>query len=157
MCDYSLMEFSSRLGAEGERLQVHQFSTGSKGLISALPLQRQTTQSFWQSIKDFFTETPDQGVCAICIPPGATLTLHDIPKNLQEFLSVSDTEKVTFIQQHAEPYQHRDAIQFKNGRVASLQELTPGQHLDVVDLSVPEEYLETRAHNNYPVYEVINR
>lgn len=157
MCDYSLMEFSSRLGVEGERLQVYQFSTGSKGLVCALPLQKQTGRNFWQTVKDFFTEIPDQGSCAVCIPPGATLMLHDIPKILQDFLSVSDTEEVTFTQQHAEPYQHRDAIRFKNGRVASLQELVHGQSVEVIDLSVPEEYLETKNYNNFSANEVLNR
>ena len=60
MCDYSLMEYSSRLGVEGERLQVYQFSTGSKGLVSALPLPKPKSQNFWQAIKEFFTENPDR-------------------------------------------------------------------------------------------------
>ena len=157
MCDYSLMEYSSRLGVEGERLQVYQFSTGSKGLISALPLPKPKSQNFWQAIKDFFTENPDQGSCAVCIPPGATLMLHEIPKSLQDSWLVSDTEKVIFIQKHAEPYQHRDAIRFKNGKVASLQELVHGQAVDVIDLSVPEEYLETQTSDHLRSYEVLNR
>lgn len=135
MCDYSLMELPSRLAEEGETLHVHAFPTGTKGLIGTpVPIR-----SFWQQVKDFFSNQPDSLPCAVCIPPGAQLTLHDIPTTLQKQFNVGATEHVTFTQLHAEAGYHRDAIRFRNGQTVTLQRLQPGQAVNVVRLALMEE------------------
>lgn len=135
MCDYSLMEVPSRLAEEGEILQVFAFPTGTKGLIAKASAAR----SLWQEIKDFFTKEPEALPCAVCIPPGAQLTLHNITPAIQQQFNVTATEDVTFTQLHADAGYHRDAIRFCDGQTLTLQRLRPGQQVNVIRLSLPED------------------
>ena len=121
MCDYSLAGIPSRLAVENEQLVVHRFATGTLGLASPNPFT-----SRWCSPK----QTP-----AVCVPPGARLRLRDIPKDLQQKLSVGATEEVTFTQLSATAYQYRDALRFNNGRGVLLQKLPCGQQVEVLSLS----------------------
>jgi hypothetical protein len=125
MCDYSLAGIPNRLAVEGEELAVHRFPTGSIGLAS-----RGAPVSQWWSAK----QTP-----AVCVPPGARLILHDIPKRLQHALAVGPIEEVTFVQLSATPYQYRDAVRFTNGREIRLQELSQGMRVRVMRMSLPED------------------
>lgn len=74
----------------------------------------------------------------MCIPPGATLILRDIPKSLQKELCVHDTEEVRFIQTSAEVNTYRDAVRFYNGRQVLLQALREGQRATVLSLGASE-------------------
>jgi len=74
----------------------------------------------------------------VCIPPGATLILRDIPKSLQKELCVNDTEEVRFIQTSAEVNTYRDAVRFYNGRQVLLQALREGQRATVLSLGASE-------------------
>src|SRR5712692_6988983 len=121
MCDYSLAGLPSRLAVEGEQLVVHRFPTGTLGLASPCP-----SLSRWWSVKQ---------TSAVCIPPGARLLLHDIPKDLQREFDVQATEEVTFVQLSAEAYEYRDAVRFGNGREVLLQWVRSGQHVEVVRVS----------------------
>jgi hypothetical protein len=58
--------------------------------------------------------------------------------DLQEALSVSAAEEVTFIQQSAEAYRYRDAVRFENGCELLLQELKCGQRVDVLRLAATD-------------------
>jgi hypothetical protein len=69
------------------------------------------------------------------MPPGARLLLRDIPKGLQQQLSVGGAEEVAFVQRSATPYQFRDAVRFNNGREILLQNLQCGQQVEVLSLS----------------------
>lgn len=145
MCDYSLMGVPSRLAKEREPLQLHRFPTGSLGLASPVQLQKQATPEqgvshWWQRVKDWFREEPITAVVAVCIPPGAQLTLHGIPSSLQREFGVGAVEKVTFTQLNATPHSYRDAIRFKDGRTVLLQRLNPGQKVEVLTLDLVEEY-----------------
>jgi hypothetical protein len=122
MCDYSLAGIPNRLAVEREELVVHRFSTGSIGLAS-----RCSSVSRW-------SVTP-----AVCVPPGARLTLHDIPERLQHDLTVGPVEEVTFVQLSAQPYQYRDAVRFTNGCEIRLQELSEGMRMQVLKMSLPED------------------
>jgi len=82
---------------------------------------------------------PCPGCTAVCIPPGARLSLRDISSNLQKDLGLqSDVEEVTFTQTGA-GIGYRDAIRFANGREISLQRLNAGQRVRVISLSSMEE------------------
>ena len=76
--------------------------------------------------------------CAVCIPPGARLTLKDVPLRLQRELGVTGTEEVVFTQLTAETNTHRDAVRFRNGAELLLQRLDPGQRVGVVSLCAAE-------------------
>jgi hypothetical protein len=122
MCDYSLAHYPNRLAVEGERLQVYRFPSGTVGLVPLCP-----------SLKEALSPT------AVCVPPGAKLLLQDIPKSLQEHLSVAEAEEVAFIEQSLEAYTHRDAVRFANGRELLLQRLHSGQTLRVLSLGGAKE------------------
>ena len=150
MCDYSLHGLPNRLAREGEDLVAHRFSTGAMGLASPpdLRLERETRpqrQSFWAAIKAAFVPPRIPETPAICIPPGATLRLKDIPLNLQREFSIGAEETVTFTQTTAVPQTFHDAIRFPNGRIALLQFLKEGQRVRVLALGAQEpEYLPER-------------
>jgi hypothetical protein len=125
MCDYSLAGIPNRLAVEGEELVVHRFPTGPIGLASPCG-----SGSRWWSAKE---------IPAVCIPPGAQLILHDVPKRLQHSLAVGPVEEATFVQLSATPYQFRDAVRFSNGREIRLQELSEGMVVLVLKMSSPED------------------
>jgi len=152
MCDYSLMAVPNRLAREGEELVAHRFPTGSLGLASpgdvkraAAPRER-PPKTLWARLLSYFNPPRLEPVCAVCIPPGARLTLQDIPLRLQHEYNVGPMEDVTFTQISALPNTYRDAVRFANGRDVRLQELREGQRVTVLDLSAAEELDLTRLH-----------
>jgi hypothetical protein len=124
MCDYSLAGIPNRLAVEGEELVVHRFPTTSIGLAPPC-----ASVSRWSA-----KQNP-----AVCVPPGAQLTLLDVPTRLQHDLAVGPIEEVTFVQLNATPYQYRDAVRFSNGREIRLQELSEGMRVRVLKMSLPED------------------
>ena len=158
MCDYSLMAVPNRLAREGEDLVAHRFPTGSLGLASPDDLKRATfpkspaRRGFWCAVRDFFNPPRTSPVCAVCIPPGARLRLHNIPARLQHEFAVGPVEDVTFTQITAAINSYRDAVRFGNGREVRLQELREGQAVKVLDLSVAEELNLERLHEERAEY-----
>lgn len=142
MCDYSLHAIRNRLASDGERLIVHRFETGSIGLaadrseIEPRPPERK--QGFWRKLFMIGAES-DRPDCAVCIPPGARLILHNIPSSLQREFGISETEHVTFTQLSADENAYRDGVRFSSGRCVLLQRLETGQKVTVVTLSNAEE------------------
>ena len=144
MCDYSLMAVSNRLAQEGEDLVVHRFYMGSLGLASRAELNRAassivTKKTFWALVKEFFSLPPVDTVCAVCIPPGASLELQGISERLQRDLGVGPIECVTLTQITANPNSYRDAVRFANYPELRLQALREGVRVTVLDLSMAEE------------------
>ena len=145
MCDYSLMWVPNRLACEGEELVVCRFKTGSLGLAPAgHAVNPSGTERIWgrarailQILGAEFMRLTQEPVAA-CVPPGARLMLHDIPKYVQEGCGVSRNEEVTFTQLTATPYEYRDAVRFHNGQEVLLQDLETGQRLRVLQLSLGE-------------------
>jgi len=146
MCDYSLFAIPNRLAKEQEDLVAHRFPTGSMGLASPVDLcksaqQRREApgrQGLWSAIKNFFTMPKMEPVPAVCIPPGASLRLQDIPMRLQQELGVRAEEDVVFTQTSASVNTYRDAVRFPNGRELNLQELREGQKVKVLSLALAE-------------------
>lgn len=130
MCDYSLHGIRNRLAKDGETLVVHKFSTGTIGL---------TSQANLKPKRGLFGGTWIMSDCAVCVPPGAQLILRGISDGIRERFGVNAEEEVTFTQLSASANCHRDAVRFKNGVELLLQNLTPGQHVRVVSLSLKEE------------------
>ena len=152
MCDYSLHAFPNRLAVEGEELVVHRFGGGSLGLASvrdvcpAVLANSNTSAGFWswQNIKSWFASNtrPVKRIPAVCIPPGATLVLRDIPRGLQRELGVGEVEEVTFVETTANINTYRDAVRFKNQAQVLLQALREGQRVDVVSLELEDARFE---------------
>jgi len=145
MCDYSLGGLPNRLAVEGEELEVFKFRTGSQGLASVADLPSRTAwgrglSRFCQRLLGYFREPSD--VPAVCIPPGAQLSVSGIPEDLQRQLSIANKELVTFVQTSASPFTYRDAIQFTNGRHILLQKLSPGIKMRVRSLGEDVEEIE---------------
>lgn len=155
MCDYSLCGLPTRLAAEGEQLVVHRFRTGSLGLASPAELTaalrpRERRRSVWEWIKSAFDDgTAGPQITAICIPPGAHLTLRSIPLDLQKRWNVNPQESVFFLQTSANVNSYRDAVQFANGLRVLLQDLRQGMPVQVESLGgeipVEERDLELQA------------
>jgi hypothetical protein len=146
MCDYSLMCIPNRLAKQGEDLVVHRFATGSLGFASPLDLYRVANaeqaqaRGFWASLRSFFNPPRTADIPAVCIPPGARLSLSGIPKRLQMDLGVDVDEEVSFTQLTAASNTYRDAVRFRNGYHARLQDLSEGVRAKVLDLSLAEEF-----------------
>jgi len=145
MCDYSLMAVPNRLAQESEQLVTYRFPTGSLGLASPADVARAACavtparKGFFNMLKEFFNPPVACPVPAVCIPPGARLSVQGIPQRLQQTLAVSACEEVTFTQLSAAPNTYRDALHFANGRDLRLQELREGMQVQVLDLSCAEE------------------
>lgn len=148
MCDYSLCGIPNRLAAEGEELVVHKFSTGSLGLASPADLpvpqalrETRVKKGFWQTFKSLFEPARQPAVApAVCIPPGASLIVKDIPADLQRQCRVCDEESVVFTQLSAEVNSYRDAIRFNSGFQIRLQDLREGMRVEVLSLAGVTEY-----------------
>ena len=144
MCDYSLMAFRNRLAREGEELVAHRFAGGTMGLVSPLdvePTQNPLTvrlRNVWSDLWRTHRLRKFQSVVAVCIPPGASLRVRDIPAELQREIDVRRTEDATFTQMTASPFRYRDAIRFRNGRQILLQRLEEGQRVRVLSLSLAD-------------------
>jgi hypothetical protein len=156
MCDYSLMAVPNRLAQEGEELVTYRFPTGSLGLASPNDLKRatcteRTNKTLWTVLKDFFDPPQADPVCAVCIPPGARLRLEGLSPKLQKDWGVGPTEDVTFTQISAAVNSYRDAFRFCNGRQMRLQELREGLRVQVVDLSLAEEWSLEGLREEFPV------
>jgi hypothetical protein len=141
MCDYSLGGLPNRLAVEGEELVVHRFRTHSIGLASpgdlGLPARSPcgARQSLWQRIQnflDFSSSNPDAP--AVCVPPGARLTLKNIPLNLQQEWQIGEQENAVFVQTSARANTYRDALCFSNGTQVSLQRLSEGMRAIITSL-----------------------
>jgi len=144
MCDYSLMAVPNRLACEGEELMVHRFPTGTIGLASPPDINRSPKPaparrpSFWSTLWEFFKPPESHCVTAVCIPPGSSLTLHDIPVPQQKKYRIGTEENVIFTQTSASVNYHRDAVRFQDGREMCLQDLSPGQRVSVISVSLEE-------------------
>ena len=158
MCDYSLHSIKTRLATEGEQLFIHRFYTGSKGLASvddwkALDGPRPAPQgaSAWGRFQHWlsnklrkFNHEDERTLPAICIPPGARLSLSGIPERLQVRYGVGANEQVVFTQLSLELFHYRDAVRFGNGQEVLLQYLNEG-----LQMSEEEEELAKYAAPDY--------
>lgn len=139
MCDYSLMALENRLAQCGEELLVHKFEFGTTGLSPAADVcemkrrREEPVQGVWAKMVRLLN--PPADTCTvICIPPGASLLLRDIPQKLQRKLKLqSAIQEVTFVELDKREY--RDAVRFANGRTLSLQKLREGQRVRILALS----------------------
>ncbi len=140
MCDYSLAGLPNRLAVEGEELVLFRFPTDSIGLapVDQVPGRLDAGPSggsWWRRMKRLFAPACECGtVTAVCIPPGASLLLMEIPPSVQRRWGLKQEETAIFVQTSAEVNTYRDALHFQNGRETLLQNLPEGLRLKVVSL-----------------------
>jgi hypothetical protein len=144
MCDYSLVSIPNRLAREGEELIAHRFCTGTIGFAPLADIQTRADspgrepRTFWSALTQAFSSPRTEPVTAVCIPPGASLLLRDVPTQLRPDLAVGLNEEVTFTQMTSTEYRHRDAVRFRNGHEVLLQQFREGQRARVLALSLAE-------------------
>jgi len=144
MCDYSLMALRNRLAVEGDRLVAHKFGSGTTGLVSTEDFKAWRSarpKRLWEKIKDCFCT--DLGPApVVCVPPGASLRLEQVPHSLREKFGLAVCEEATFTQVSAEVNRHRDGLRFSNGATVLLQLLPEGQPVTVLRFSSAEDLPE---------------
>lgn len=91
--------------------------------------QASRSKTFWAAFREFFQPEEKHSIPAVCIPPGASLILHDVPPQVQKALTVGPSKDVTFVQLSGETFTYRDALRFRAGHAVRLQELREGQRL----------------------------
>lgn len=151
MCDYSLHGLKNRLAVEGERLFVHRFHTGSKGLASAADLRSLEKPleasagifarwKYWiESLGRPSSEELMKTLPAVCVPPGSRLYVEGIPPYLQEEYKTGEAEEVVFTQISANAFEYRDAFRFENGRQVLIQRFDEQTTVEVLSLRLVEE------------------
>jgi hypothetical protein len=115
MCDYSLEAYRSRPAAEGEKLTLERFPSGSAGFTSG-------------------------GNCdlAVCVPEGTHLLLEGIGEGVRQGCGVGAVEEVVMTRLEGGPY--KDAVRFSNGTEILLQRLDRG--VMAVIVAFPEPIVE---------------
>jgi hypothetical protein len=128
MCDYSLEAYQSRPAAEGEKLTLERFPSGSQG----------------------FTTGPSCDL-AVCVPTDTHLLLEGIGETVRQACGVGAVEEVVMTRLEGGPY--KDAVRFSNGTEISLQRFERG--LTAVIVAFPEartEPAEVTAQPAVPEY-----
>lgn len=147
MCDYSLMVFPNRLARENEILVTYRFPTGSIGFVSPAELTEALSATalgppkrLWDRIKASFVGAPSQSpVCAVCVPPGARLTISNPGCPELSSANIRPGEQVTFTQTTAVWGQFRDAVRTSSGQEILLQQVGVGFEVQILSLVLAED------------------
>jgi hypothetical protein len=116
MCDYSLHAVASRPAVAGERL-----------ISTTFP--RTTTRGFAADC--------DRQV-AVCLLPGTELGLNQNVKYCRHWIwpRTAAFSVARFCKVPADSHEHRDALEFPDGKIVLLTLLVPGQRARVIQLPV---------------------
>jgi hypothetical protein len=101
MCDYSLEAYRSRPAAEGEKLTLERFPSGSMG----------------------FATGPSCDL-AVCVPEATHLLVEGLGEGTQQAYGVGAVEQVVMTRLEGGLY--KDAVRFSNGTEVLLQKLDRG-------------------------------
>jgi len=118
MCDYSLHSISSRPAKVGDKLTTRDFGTGTRGFAAA-----------------------EDAALAVCLLPGTELAFSSaVTLTKDRFVigfMVETLAHTTAIFRHLNTnlqYKHHDALEFPDGRVVLLTQLSEGQRATVLQL-----------------------
>ena len=124
MCDYSLHAVATRPAEVAETLVSTSFSTGTHGFAS-----------------------PDDPKVAVCLRPGTEIAFENEVQTGGMMFRKSVGDRLARFRQIAldKPYRHHDALEFSNGAIVLVTDLTAGQRATVLQLpaSPMEEKSET--------------
>jgi hypothetical protein len=133
MCDYSLHAVATRPAEVAETLVSTNFSTGTHGFAS-----------------------PDDPTVAVCLRPGTEIAFENEVQTDGMIKSVGD--RLARFRQIAlnKAYQHHDALEFSNGAIVLVTDLTAGQRATVLQL--PASPIEEKPQVPQPTarYETAN-
>jgi len=136
MCDYSLHAVATRSAKVAETLVSTNFSTGG-------------TRGF---------ASPDDPKVAVCLRPGTEIAFeNDVQTGGMMFRKSIGVRLARFRQIDLnKPYQHHDALEFSNGAIVLVTNLTAGQRARVLQL--PASPIEERPQASQPAarYETAN-
>jgi hypothetical protein len=117
MCDYSLHHVKSRPAKIGDRLVTRNFNTGTRGFAA-----------------------PEDARTAVCVLPGTELAFEKEVRSARIGLlgwKMKTIEHKTAIFRQInknEPHTHHDALEFPNGQIELLTDLSEGQEATVLQL-----------------------
>ena len=116
MCDYSLQGVASRPAAVGDKLTTRNFGTGTRG----------------------FASSEDRNT-AVCLLPGTEIAFENdveydhflaLFRNRKVGATVAQFRKIDPDREHV----HHDALEFPNGKIVLLTQLSEGQRATVLQL-----------------------
>jgi hypothetical protein len=127
MCDYSLHAVATRPAEVAETLVSTRFSTaGTRGFAS-----------------------PNNPKVAVCLRPGTELFEHDVQTGGMMFRKSIGARLARFRQIDTDkPHQHHDALEFSNGAIVLVTNLTTGQRATVLQL--PANPIEEKPRASRP-------
>src|SRR4030088_2264051 len=135
MCDCSLHAVATRPAEVAETLVSTEFSTGTRGFAS-----------------------PDNPNVAVCLRPGAEIAFENDVQTDGMMFRKNIGDRVAGCRQidHKKPYQHHDALEFSNGAIVLVTNLTAGQRATVLQL--PASPIEEKPQVPQPTarYETAN-
>jgi hypothetical protein len=118
MCDYSLQHVRSRPAKVGDKLTTRDFGTGTRGFAAA-----------------------EDTAVAVCVLPGTELAFATaVTVTDNRFIVGWKAETLPYATaifrqvNKSEPRKHHDALEFPNGRIVLLTELSRGQEATVLQL-----------------------
>jgi hypothetical protein len=118
MCDYSLQHVRSRPAKVGDKLTTRDFGTGTRGFAAA-----------------------EDTAVAVCVLPGTELAFATaVTVTDNRFIVGWRAETLPYATaifrqvNKSEPRKHHDALEFPNGRIVLLTELSRGQEATVLQL-----------------------
>ena len=137
MCDYSLHAVQSRPAAVGEKLLSTSFQLTSTSGFSAL----------------------DNREVAVCLLPGTELAFEEDVRFYHRWIWTKKTgfRVARFCQVGMNiPDRHHDALEFPDGKVVLVTQLTPGQRATVLQLPISRASAADRLRSPAPHPETAN-
>src|SRR5271165_5872435 len=129
MCDYSLQHVKSRPAEVGDKLTSHQFNTGTIGFAA-----------------------PEDASTAVCVLPGTELAFaKEVRYGRSGFFgwkvkAVNHTTAIFRQINKGSLYTHHDALEFPDGQVVRLTDVSEGQEATVLQLPAqPTTAAEAKA------------
>lgn len=134
MRDISEHGLPSRPAREGERLLTYRFPNLQIALAPAIDVEsgygwavERRPRGCWSAFSDGLrVRTKADPMSAVCLFPGAVLSMSHIPADLRRRLALRKLENVRFLQHVADRAFSRDRIRFSNGYEVFLQDLPEG-------------------------------
>jgi hypothetical protein len=130
MCDYSLHNVKSRPAKVGDRLTTHHFNTGTIGFAA-----------------------PEDTSTAVCVLPGTELAFAtEVRCGRDGFLGWKASKVINHMTaifrqiNKDKQYSHHDALEFPDGQIVRLTDVSEGQEATVLQLPVqPTTTAEAKA------------
>ena len=134
MCDYSLQHVKSRSAKVGETLRTHHFNSGTIGFAA-----------------------PEDANTAVCVLPGTELAFATQVRCTQlawfgwKVKPLPHTTAIFRQVNKDNPRTHHDALEFPDGKMVLLTNLSEGQEATVLQLPAqPVTAAETKAQKRVP-------